>query len=277
MPLLRAVQAHLHHPADDPSESAERRAREAAAIWAEFEQRLTRWQRRTLLPRARSRMKTIKRYYISRERCRSEMVRVLAALRGRHLVLARRMVERGSIDALDDYFLLHFEEIAAAIRDRGKAGRLRAIADTRRAELERHRGIDMPLLMRESELPSLLASAGVPDAGDDDDNLYGVPVSRGSVEGEVAVVDDPSNLHQMRRGAILVARATDPSWTPLFTLASGVIVEVGGVLSHASTIAREYGLPALANVKHATRRLRTGDRVRLDADRGVVQRIASDG
>ena len=51
----------------------------------------------------------------------------------------------------------------------------------------------------------------------------------------------------MKRGAILVAPATDPSWTPLFTLASGVIVEVGGVLSHASTIAREYGLPALAN------------------------------
>ena len=58
----------------------------------------------------------------------------------------------------------------------------------------------------------------------------------------------------MKRGAILVAPATDPSWTPLFTLASGVIVEVGGMLSHASTIAREYGLPALANVKDATRR-----------------------
>ena len=77
----------------------------------------------------------------------------------------------------------------------------------------------------------------------------------------------------MKHGAILVAPATDPSWTPLFTLASGVIVEVGGVLSHASTIAREYGLPALANVKHATRRLRTGERVRLDAVNGVVHRL----
>ena len=80
----------------------------------------------------------------------------------------------------------------------------------------------------------------------------------------------------MRRGAILVAPATDPSWTPLFTLASGVIVEVGGVLSHASTIAREYGLPALANVKDATRRLRTGDRVRLDADNGRIIRLSAD-
>ena len=64
---------------------------------------------------------------------------------------------------------------------------------------------------------------------------------------------DPSEFAAMKRGAILVAPATDPSWTPLFTLASGVIVEVGGMLSHASTIAREYGLPALANVKDATR------------------------
>ena len=64
---------------------------------------------------------------------------------------------------------------------------------------------------------------------------------------------DPSEFATMKRGAILVAPATDPSWTPLFTLASGVIVEVGGMLSHASTIAREYGLPALANVKNATR------------------------
>jgi pyruvate,water dikinase len=91
----------------------------------------------------------------------------------------------------------------------------------------------------------------------------------------VVVVHDPGDFRNMRRGAILVAPATDPSWTPLFTLASGVIVEVGGVLSHASTIAREYGLPAIANVKHATRRLRTGERVRLDANTGVIRKLDS--
>ncbi|MBI4481302.1 MAG: hypothetical protein HY652_00290 [Acidobacteria bacterium] len=75
----------------------------------------------------------------------------------------------------------------------------------------------------------------------------------------------------MRRGAILVAPATDPAWTALFTLAAGVIVEVGGTLSHASVVAREYGLPALANVKDATRLLKDGDRVWLDATGGFVQ------
>src|SRR6185436_9619483 len=107
----------------------------------------------------------------------------------------------------------------------------------------------------------------------EDGALTGHAVSSGCVEGEVVVVRDPGDFGRMKRGAILVAPATDPSWTPLFTLASGVIVEVGGVLSHASTIAREYGLPALANVKHATRRLRTGERVRLDAVEGRVHRL----
>jgi phosphohistidine swiveling domain-containing protein len=110
-----------------------------------------------------------------------------------------------------------------------------------------------------------------------DDELTGLPVSGGCVEAEVVIVRSPDDFSRMKRGAILVAPATDPSWTPLFTLASGVIVEIGGVLSHASTIAREYGLPALANVKHATRRLRNGERVRLDAHAGRVSRMQTGG
>ena len=77
------------------------------------------------------------------------------------------------------------------------------------------------------------------ESGSDGDELTGLCVSPGSVEAEVVVMRDPSEFAAMKRGAILVAPATDPSWTPLFTLASGVIVEVGGMLSHASTIARE--------------------------------------
>ena len=127
------------------------------------------------------------------------------------------------------------------------------------------------MLMRESELPRLLRASGVTDRADDSGELRGVPVSRGTVEGAVVVITDPADFAQMKRGAILVTRATDPSWTPLFTLAAGVIVEVGGVLSHASTIAREYGIPALANVRHATKRLKTGDRVSLNATEGFVR------
>jgi pyruvate,water dikinase len=141
--------------------------------------------------------------------------------------------------------------------------------------MARNRTLQMPLYMRESELPRLIRSGSVSGSDDDPRHLVGQPVSAGVVEAEVVVVHDPGEFGMMKPGAILVARATDPSWTPLFTLASGVIVEVGGVLSHASTIAREFGLPALANVKNATRRLTTGERVRLDADRGIVERLGA--
>jgi pyruvate,water dikinase len=129
--------------------------------------------------------------------------------------------------------------------------------------------------MHESEVPQVIARARqMRDTApvDDETEMRGTPVSRGSVEADVVVIADPGDFGSMKRGAILVTRATDPSWTPLFTLASGVIVEVGGILSHASTIAREYGLPALANVKQATTRLKTGDRVLLNATEGWVRR-----
>ena len=148
---------------------------------------------------------------------------------------------------------------------------LREIVKRRAAELAAERDLQMPMLMREADLAALL-HAGHGDAGADAGELRGLCVSAGSVEAEVVVMRDPSEFATMKRGAILVAPATDPSWTPLFTLASGVIVEVGGMLSHASTIAREYGLPALANVKNATRILKSGDRVRLDASGGRVHR-----
>jgi pyruvate,water dikinase len=182
-------------------------------------------------------------------------------------------VERAWIDHRDDYFQLYLQEIADVIAGQRSAQDLRGIVATRKAETAKHRAIQMPLWMHDADLARLIRTAGVSARSDDESQLTGHPVSGGSVEAEVVIVRDAGDFGRMKRGAILVAPATDPSWTPLFTLASGVIVEVGGVLSHASTIAREYGLPAIANVKHATRRLRTGERVRLDAIHGVVHRL----
>jgi phosphohistidine swiveling domain-containing protein len=273
-PLLQAIRMHLRDGRDENrSSTAARVIADAAAARSEFEQRVTGIRRWTLLPRVRRLLTTIKHYYVWREQCRSDMIRVMAAVRRIHLVLARRLVERGWLDRTDDYFLLRLDEIASIIDDHSRASELRAIVAMRVADTERYRRLEMPMLMRESELPRLLRASGVSDRLDGDGELRGVPVSRGSAEGEVVVITDPADFARMKRGAILVTRATDPSWTPLFTLAAGVIVEVGGVLSHASTIAREYGIPALANVRYATRHLRTGDRVLLNATEGFVRKI----
>jgi pyruvate,water dikinase len=271
-PLLHAIRAHLDAPGEPNTDDTAARARAAADAWRAFAARLTPWQRLTKLRAARKRVRIIKQYYVWREQVRSDLVRILSASRRWHLAIAERFVERGWIAQRDDYFLLHLDEVDAVIARGADPAGLRSIVEQRRAARERQRVMQMPLLMRESELASLIRTSALLGEGTEGE-LTGLPVSRGCVEAEVVVVREPGDFARMKRGAILVAPATDPSWTPLFTLASGVIVEVGGVLSHASTIAREYGLPAIANVRQATRRLRTGERVRLDAINGVVRKL----
>ena len=80
----------------------------------------------------------------------------------------------------------------------------------------------------------------------------------------------------MRRGDVLVAPSTDPGWTPLFLRASAVVMETGGYLSHGAVVAREYGLPAVVNVRDAMRNIRDGDDLQVDGDAGRVSRRRGD-
>jgi pyruvate,water dikinase len=100
--------------------------------------------------------------------------------------------------------------------------------------------------------------------------LRGLPVSPGVTEGEAVVLAGPGELDRMRPGAILVTPVVGPSWTPLLASAAGLVVEMGGMLSHGSILAREYRIPAVANLPGITARLKTGDRVRLDGTNGTV-------
>jgi pyruvate,water dikinase len=267
-PLLFAIRGQLEGPPQDPAETATRQEAAAAAAWRDFTATLTTWQRWTLRPRVRATLRRLKQQYVWREKVRSDLTRVVAALRVWHLALADRFAERRWIDRRDDYFLLTLAEVGRAIAEPAFGAELRSIVDGRASQLAAERTLQMPLFMRERDLPALLAQRS--ERGASGASLTGLCVSPGEVEAEVVVMRDPGEFARMKRGAILVAPATDPSWTPLFTMASGVIVEVGGMLSHASTIAREYGLPALANVKDATRILQSGVRVRLDASGGRV-------
>jgi rifampicin phosphotransferase len=273
-PVLFAIREQLNAPSQDGAAVAARQQAAADAAWRAFESRLAWWQKPFVLPRVRSTLRQLKQQYLFRERVRFDLTRVVAALRRWHLTLADRFVERGWLERRDDYFVLRLAEVRQATIDPARGPELAAIAARRVAQLAVERELAMPLFMRESELPSLLRR-GAADHEPTADELTGLCVSPGAVEGEVVVLRDPGEFAKMKRGAVLVAMATDPAWTPMFTLASGVVVEVGGMLSHASTIAREYGLPALANVKNATRILRTGDRVRLDASAGVVRRVGA--
>ena len=100
--------------------------------------------------------------------------------------------------------------------------------------------------------------------------LIGSPVSPGVVEGTVRVIRDPQT-ETLNPGEILVAPFTDPGWTPLFINAGGLIMEIGGIMTHGSVVAREYGIPAIVGVRGATTALQTGQRVRVDGNRGVIE------
>ena len=101
-----------------------------------------------------------------------------------------------------------------------------------------------------------------------------MPISGGYAEGPVRVILSPEALGQVRSGDVLVVPVIDPGMAPLMGLAAALVVEMGGMLSHGAIIAREYGIPAVANVRQATRLLKEGERVAVDAGKGEVRRLA---
>lgn len=102
------------------------------------------------------------------------------------------------------------------------------------------------------------------------DSLRGLPTSRGRVTGTARVVKQLDQIGRLNRGEILIANSTDPGWTPVFALISGVVVETGGLLSHSSCLAREYGFPA-AQVENALQLIPDGATITIDGDSGEVR------
>ena len=100
--------------------------------------------------------------------------------------------------------------------------------------------------------------------------LPGLPSSPGRVMGIARVLYSPQEGARLQPGEILVAPSTDPGWTPLFLLASGLVMETGGYLSHGAIVAREYGIPAVLNIPLATQRIPDGSSILLDGAQGVV-------
>lgn len=106
-----------------------------------------------------------------------------------------------------------------------------------------------------------------------DDQILGRPASRGIVEGTVRVAKSIHDAREVQRGEILVAPVTDVGWTPYFTVIAALVTDIGSSVSHGAVVAREYGLPCVVNTLVATQVLATGDRVRVDGDRGLITRL----
>ena len=241
-------------------EERQRRAREEAT--RDALRRLRWWQR----PIFRRVLRGAQERVAMREHTKSLLVK--GTHRGRRLTreLARRMMARGLLDDLGDFYYLTWDEVKALVGGGLSHDEARAHVRRRRAEEERNRQVLLPETFRGRPKPLRPADLELPEG----DVLTGIAVSPGRVTGRARVILDPRRDATIEPGEILVAPVTDAGWTPLFVAASGVVVDVGGTLSHGSTVAREYGLPAVVNVKHGTRMIRTGQTITVDGTQGVV-------
>lgn len=194
------------------------------------------------------------------------LVRLLGRIRAGLLASGADLVALGRLDRPDDVMFLHYHELRGAGVDPGRDLRARIVE--RRAAYDRE--------LRRRQVPRLVGGDGrtwYEGLGEGAEGIVGSPVSPGVVEGRVRVVLDPATA-RLEPGEILVCPGTDPAWTPLFLPAAGLVTEVGGMMTHGSVVAREYGIPAVVGVHEATNRLVTGQRIRLDGSTGVIEVLA---
>jgi pyruvate,water dikinase len=193
-------------------------------------------------------------------------VRMMGLVRQALLESGNALVEDGHLARSDDLFFLHLDELKAlaAGDERDWPAVVRA---RRRAHADEGRRPRVPRVLLSDGRAFYEGMASPAEEGSD--VMTGSPVSPGVVEGPVRVVLAPAGA-ALVPGEILVCPGTDPSWTPLFLVAGGLVMEVGGLMTHGSVVAREYGIPAVVGVSQATTRLKTGQRVRVDGSAGQV-------
>lgn len=182
--------------------------------------------------------------------------------------LGRRLVTGGAIVHPDDVYWLEAREadtLAASLEINVPLISHAACVETRKADWQRARKVTPPSILPEKSLLSRLThkkSAG--------NTLKGYGASAGKVTAPACILRGPEDFGQMHPGDVIVAVTTTPAWTPLFAIASGVVTDIGGPLSHSSIVAREYGIPAVMATGVATRRIQNGQMVTVDGTIGKV-------
>lgn len=202
------------------------------------------------------------RYAITRTQ-----MQTLAALRRWDLAMAQSWVESGLLDAIDDYFWMTATEIEQLLMHQDPLSwHSQAEIQSRRAQQADEALIELPAVLRDSDLPHLAAGADIGAV-----TLLGIPISPGQMQGVIAVLVDGEPSFELSADTILVAGANQPGLERYFGRIGGLVVEQGGILSHGSILAREYGIPAVSGIPQARQVLQTGDRVLLDGSTGIVQ------
>ena len=240
----------------------------ASAAWRGVRGRLPFWLR----PVVRKLVRTANAEANQREAARSALMAYLEGVRSVVLAIGANLQAAGRFAQADNVFNLTIEEIAAAAE-----GHLAPEAAARRAA---RRNAVIAQWARERE-PDVIAEHGTvrapaapAPASAATDEWRGTAVGAGRATGRARIVRDPREATALLDGDILVVPSTDPAWTPLFLKAGALVMETGGYLSHGAIVAREFGIPAVANLPDILARITDGDRVEVDGSRGTVRRLA---
>jgi pyruvate,water dikinase len=298
--LLHTIKSYLGNmKAVDPYAKEQRIREKKRSLILRLERILSRDLLESYLPARtflfRLLLRNAETYAPYRENLRFYGLKALDLARSCFRVIARRFHGKGWIEGEDDIFFLTLDEVRAIHRSGSVSSDLGDILRERRAKHERNLSTNPPHFLYEDRMHhrfepadrvrpeervgadfgsgSLSSLAGAPSSLRDRSGhsyLEGVPVSTGRITGPVRVVEYPEEAFSLKRDEILVAKVANPGWTPLFFLAKGVILDVGGLLSHAAVLAREFGIPCVVGVGSGTLLLRTGEIVTLDGDTGRV-------
>lgn len=211
-----------------------------------------------------------RRGVVQREYSKNLLVDMTNRFKRAYRRLADLLVDEGVFASQDDVFFFTHQELGRIARGEDRA--LPAKAGPRRAALERQQAFQYPVV-----------SIGIPEPLADETpanviagELRGKPVSAGVAMGRARVAHALEDGAALQPGEILIAPFADVGWTPYFNLIAGLATEVGSAFCHGAVVAREYGLPTIVNVRAATRRVKTGDYVLLDADQGLLRKMTDE-
>jgi pyruvate,water dikinase len=256
--MFAALRSHLSSDVD-----LDERGRDLQRARRLAEEKLRKSVPLPLRPTVTKLLEVVRRFTRMREHLRGHVVEVLGMFRRVALETSRRIEAREPDAGPDAAFFLTLAEVRRVLYDENERVAIRV--QRRRLEHERNQALPEP--------PTTFVGFPPDDAGiaSISKRLRGLAASHGVAEGRVRILRDPSQAANFQPGEVLVVAAADTGWAPLFLAASGVVTELGGPLSHAAIILREYAVPAVVNVTNATRSLRDGDLIRIDGDAGTVE------
>jgi pyruvate,water dikinase len=265
--IMQTIQSYIQIPEDMAPDVVFERGQKAAAqaverLAQQARQGTAGALRENLVRAAARRIRTVMGL---RESPKFFIIRLMGIIRQELLASGEEFVADAVIESPEDLFFLHFHELEALAKQ--TSSEWKSLISDRRAIYEREN--------RRKQIPRVLVSdgrafhEGIGVLHDTDTVISGSPVSPGMAEGIVHIILDPRGT-QLVPGEILVCPGTDPAWTPLFMAAGGLITEVGGMMTHGSVVAREYGIPAVVGVHQATTRLKNGQRIRIDGTLGKI-------